>query len=291
MSAFEKPRCAGVVGAGTMGGGIAQALISIGVETTLYDISDEQLATAKSRIAASLTRAASKGKLQSDPEAIIALLNTTSDLTKLATANVVIEAVPENLDLKQSLLAQLEALAPAPALLATNTSSLPVTALASALRDPSRLVGMHFFNPPHRMKLVEVVRGELSASAALDHAVALALLLGKEPIVVNDVPGFATSRLGLALGLEAMRMVEQGVASVEAIDKGMELGYRHPMGPLRLTDLVGLDVRLAIAEALHKELGERFRPPQILRRMVRAKKLGVKSGQGFYRYDPPQATD
>ena len=170
-------------------------------------------------------------------------------------------------------------------MLATNTSSLSVTEIAAATSRPEQVCGLHFFNPVPVMRLLEIVAGMRSAPQTLERARRFARSLDKEPIVVRDWPGFATSRLGLALCAEAIRMVEQGVASVEAIDRAMELGYRHPMGPLKLTDLVGLDVRLAILEHLHRELGEAFRPPVLLRQMVRAAKLGRKSGEGFYRYD------
>ena len=195
-----------------------------------------------------------------------------------------IEAVPELLDLKASIFARVEQVVNSDAILATNTSSLPITDLASSLQHPQRFVGMHFFNPVPIMALVEVVRGAASSESTVEAAVSLAVALGKEPIVVQDSPGFATSRLGLVIGLEAIRMLEAGVASAEEIDKAMELGYRHPMGPLRLTDLVGLDVRLAIAEYLHQEIGEQFRPPELLRQLVAEGHLGKKTGQGFHRW-------
>ncbi len=196
---------------------------------------------------------------------------------------MVIEAVREHLGTKQQVFAEVDRAAPADALLATNTSSLSVAAIAAAARDPGRVVGMHFFNPVHAMKLVEVVTHPQTTSPSVERAVAFAKVLGKEPIVVKDSPGFASSRLGLALGLEAMRMLEEGVASAEDIDKAMELGYNHPMGPLKLTDLVGLDVRLAIADYLFQALEDRrFEPPQILRDKVARGELGQKSGKGFY---------
>jgi 3-hydroxybutyryl-CoA dehydrogenase len=206
----------------------------------------------------------------------------------VADADLVVEAIPENLGLKRDLFTRLDAMAPKNAVLATNTSSLPVHAIASATGRPQRVVGMHFFNPVHLMPLLEVVRAEETAPEVVDLVVEVGRRLGKEPIVVRDSPGFASSRLGVVLGLEAIRMVEEGVASPEDIDKAMTLGYRHPMGPLRLTDLVGLDVRLAIAEHLQRELGsEGFRPPALMRRMVEEGKLGKKTGQGFYRWDEP----
>jgi 3-hydroxybutyryl-CoA dehydrogenase len=196
----------------------------------------------------------------------------------------VIEAVIEDLALKRRLFADVERAAPAGALLASNTSSLSIGEIAAGMQAPGRLVGMHFFNPVHLMKLVEVVTHETRASSEpVERAVAFARQLGKEPIVVRDSPGFASSRLGVVLGLEAMRMLEQGVASAEDIDKAMELGYNHPMGPLKLTDLVGLDVRLAIAEYLFATLGRaQYEPPTILRDKVKRGELGKKTGKGFY---------
>jgi 3-hydroxybutyryl-CoA dehydrogenase len=201
---------------------------------------------------------------------------------------VVIEAIVENMSAKAELLAAVLPVLDANALVATNTSSLSITELGGRLGVPERTVGLHFFNPVPVMELVEVVRGLKTTPETVERAVDFAKSLGKTPIVVNDVPGFATSRLGVILGVEAMRMVEQGVASAADIDRGMELGYRHPMGPLKLTDLVGLDVRLAILEHLHREIGDQFRPPPLLRQMVRAGKLGKKSGEGFYRWENGQ---
>ncbi|HEV2131623.1 MAG TPA: 3-hydroxyacyl-CoA dehydrogenase family protein, partial [Longimicrobiaceae bacterium] len=197
-----------------------------------------------------------------------------------------IEAVPERMELKHQVFSELERSAPAHSILASNTSSLSISRIAEATRRPERVVGLHFFNPVHIMKLLEVVRGRETSQETLDASLEFARRIGKEPIVVTDTPGFASSRLGVVLGLEAMRMVEQGVASPQDIDKAMELGYNHPMGPLRLTDLVGLDVRLGIAEYLHGELGgEQYRPPEILRRMVEEGRLGKKSGRGFYEWE------
>ncbi len=196
-----------------------------------------------------------------------------------------IEAAPEQLPLKRTIFTEVERHAPARALLASNTSSLRIGEIASALRAPERFVGMHFFNPAHILKLLEIVAGEATAPEAVETARGLGVRMGKEPIVVRDSPGFASSRLGLVLGLEAMRMLESGVASAADIDKAMTLGYGHPMGPLKLTDLVGLDVRLAIAEYLEKELGPAFAPPRILRELVRAGKLGRKTGEGFYLWE------
>jgi 3-hydroxybutyryl-CoA dehydrogenase len=221
---------------------------------------------------------------EADRDRIRANLATSPDLSVAAReADLVLEAIFENLAAKQALFATAEAAAPDRALFASNTSSLPIAKIAAALKRPERLIGMHFFNPVHLMKLIEIVVHERTGDAARAAALDIARRMGKEPIVVKDSPGFATSRLGVILGLEAMRMVEQGVASASDIDRAMELGYNHPMGPLKLTDVVGLDVRLAIADTLAQELGgDQYRAPQLLRDMVERGELGKKSGQGFY---------
>ena len=274
-----------VVGAGTMGAGIAYAVALAGFEVCLTDSRAEVLPLALGRLNDLLAVAVKRGKL-TEPErfAVSAQLRAEHDFAPAVSgAEVVIEAVHEHLGVKQQLFAELERAAPGDALLATNTSSLSVADIAAAVQDPGRVVGLHFFNPVHAMKLVEVVTHPRASPAAVERAVAFARALDKEPIVVQDSPGFASSRLGLALGLEAMRMLERGVASAEDIDKAMELGYNHPMGPLKLTDLVGLDVRLAIAEYLHQTLKEpQFEPPQILRDKVAKGELGKKAGKGFY---------
>jgi 3-hydroxybutyryl-CoA dehydrogenase len=278
---------AAVLGAGTMGHGIAQVCAQAGLQVRLFDVAPAALERGLKGIDDFLAKGVAKGKLSSEDAA--ATRARVSGATALgaacAGADVVIEAAPERLELKRSLFVEAAAAAPAGALLASNTSSLAIGAIAAGVPAPERLVGMHFFNPVPLMSLLEVVRGPASSQAAVDAAVALGRRLGKEPIVVRDAPGFASSRLGVAIGLEAIRMVEEGVASAADIDKAMELGYRHPMGPLRLTDLVGLDVRLGIAEYLARELGPRFEPPRLLREMVAAGKLGKKSGAGFYRWE------
>jgi len=276
-----------VVGAGTMGHGIAYAAAVAGFEVRLTDSRTETIPQAIRKIGDLLQGGVQRGKLsQADLTAVAARLRPAPELAAaVREADVVIEAVVEELAVKQRLFAELERAAPAGALLATNTSSLSVASIAGAVRDPSRVVGLHFFNPVHAMKLVEIVRHPRAAAASVERAVAFARALGKEPIVVNDSPGFASSRLGVALGLEAMRMLEQGVASAEDIDKAMELGYNHPMGPLKLTDLVGLDVRLAIADYLYRTLqAPQFEPPAILRDKVAKGELGKKAGEGFYRW-------
>ena len=277
-----------VLGAGVMGHGIAQVAAMAGHRVTLHDPDAAAAGRGLARIRANLDKGVSLGKVseESRTAALDRIALASSLASACAEADLVVEAAPERMELKRSLFRGVEAAASPSALLATNTSSLSIDAIARALAGPGRFLGLHFFNPVHLMALVEVVRGSCTDQATLDTGVAFARGLGKEPIVVRDAPGFASSRLGVALGLEAMRMVEEGVAEPAAIDRAMELGYRHPMGPLRLTDLVGLDVRLAIAEYLHEKLGgERYRPPAILRRMVEEGKLGRKTGEGFYRWD------
>lgn len=211
-------------------------------------------------------------------------LETVTDVPERDDVDLVIEAVPEDAELKRRVLRTIDARCGTGAVIATNTSSLSINALATVVSDPSRFIGMHFFNPVPRSELIELLTGDVTSDATLASARAWSALLGKTAIAVSDSPGFATSRLGLALGLEAIRMVEEGVASVEDIDAGMTLGYKHPVGPLRLTDIVGLDVRLGIAEHLTEELGPRFEPPGLLREMVDDGKLGQKVGEGFYRW-------
>jgi 3-hydroxybutyryl-CoA dehydrogenase len=277
-----------VIGAGTMGHGIAQVAAASGIDVVLNDVSSEAIQGGLAAIHANLAKGIEKGKVTAAQKvSLLQRLHSEPDLAAaVADADVVVEAVPETLELKQKIFSEVDALAGPQALLASNTSSLPVTRIAEATSHPDRVLGLHFFNPVHLMPLLEVVRGERTSDEAVSRALVLSETLGKEAIVVKDSPGFASSRLGLVLGLEAMRMLEQGVASAEDIDKAMTLGYRHPMGPLRLTDLVGLDVRLAIAEYLHRELGsEAFRPPELLRRMVAEGRLGKKSGRGFYEWE------
>jgi 3-hydroxybutyryl-CoA dehydrogenase len=275
-----------VIGAGTMGHGIAYIAALAGNDVRLTDARADSLAGATERITGLLAGGIKRGKVsESDAAAVQARVRTVHTVSEaVGGADVVIEAIVEDLAIKQRLLAEVERAAPAEALLATNTSSLSIGQIASGMNRPARLVGMHFFNPVHIMKLVEIVtHGASDNRRQAERAVQLAKQLGKEPIVVRDSPGFASSRLGVVLGLEAMRMLEQDVATAEDIDKAMELGYNHPMGPLKLTDQVGLDVRLAIAEYLHATLGKpQYEPPKILREKVKKGELGRKSGKGFY---------
>lgn len=288
MKAELKVERIAVIGTGTMGNGIAGQAALCGFEVAMYDIDADRLVAAVERIERTWKKGVDRGKVAADAvEAGRARLRTSNDLADAAAdADLVIEAVPERMALKKELLSTLEGICGAHALLASNTSSLSITEIAAAIDDPSRVLGMHFFNPVAIMPLVELVKGHFTAPETMAAARGVAEAMGKQCIEVSDAPGFATSRLGITLGNEAMRMFEEGVASAEDIDKAMVLGYRHPIGPLALTDLVGLDVRLAISEHLYREIGsDTFRPPRILRQMVRAGKLGRKTGEGFYRYD------
>ncbi len=277
-----------VIGTGTMGNGIAGQAALSGFDVVMFDVDPARVGAAMDQIERTWKKGVDRGKVPAEKvEAGRVRLKTATELdAAVAEADLIIEAVPERMDLKKTLFAAFEAQSGPQTLLASNTSSLSLTEIAAATGCPERVLGMHFFNPVAVMPLVELVRGHHTAPETLAAGQAVAEAMGKQCIEVNDAPGFATSRLGIALGNEAMRMFEEGVASAEDIDKAMKLGYRHPIGPLALTDLVGLDVRLAISEHLYREIGsDTFRPPRILRQMVRAGKLGRKVGQGFYRYD------
>jgi 3-hydroxybutyryl-CoA dehydrogenase len=278
----SNPGLAVVVGSGTMGTGIAAVLAEAGWTVGLVDAEIERARSGRDRAMQLIRDRAARGKAPEE-----ALTDLPSRLTAVADLSqvgqqpyLIIEAVPERLDLKIELLERASRLDPT--LLATNTSSIPLRRMSGVLTDPRRFVGLHFFNPPLVMALVEVVRTEATSPETVEAATSLVRAIGKEPVVVRDVAGFATSRLGVLLGLEAIRMLEEGVADADGIDTAMRLGYRHPMGPLRLTDLVGLDVRLDIARTLERELGPRFAPPPLLERMVAEGRLGRKSGRGFY---------
>jgi len=276
-----------VIGTGTMGRGIAYLAALAGYDTVIHDIDQDALDAAKAAVESTLRKGVEKGKVsESAAKEAASRVQVANDLEPaVRAADLIIEAVPESFDLKKDLFAQADLFCSVETILASNTSSISITKLASNVERRDRFVGLHFFNPPHAMKLVEIVRGERTSDETIEQMREVAAKMGKEAIVVRDSPGFATSRLGVAIGLEAIRMLEEGVASAEDIDRAMELGYNHPMGPLRLTDLVGLDVRLGIAEYLAATLGERFQPPQLLRDKVAAGKLGRKTGQGFYRWD------
>ncbi len=277
-----------MLGAGTMGHGIAQVAAAAGFPVILRDTDRDALVRGLRAIEANLDKGLRRGKVTEDErDMTLQRLRGAIDFAETRAADLFIEAVPERMDLKKEMLRAVEELAGERAVIfATNTSSLSITEIARDAARPECVVGMHFFNPVHLMRLVEIVVGERTCAATVEAVRTVAARLRKEPITVRDVPGFASSRLGLVLGLEAMRMLEQGVASAKDIDTAMELGYNHPMGPLRLTDHVGLDIRLDIAEYLHRTLGtESFRPPEILRRMVAEGKLGRKSGEGFYHWE------
>lgn len=282
-----------VLGAGTMGHGIAQVSAMAGHDVTIRDLETDILAEALTAIEQNLQGGVDRDKVS--PETMRRSLDrietTTSLPDAVADADLVIEAVPERMDIKQATFEEVADAAPSEAIIGSNTSSLSVTEIASVLDRPGRAIGLHFFNPVHIMGLVEVVVAEQTDDSTLEAATDFVDAIDKEPIVVRDSAGFASSRLGVALGVEAIRMLETGVADPRAIDAAMELGYSHPMGPIELTDVVGLDVRLDILEHLRDELGERFRPPQLLKQKVRAGKLGKKSGEGFYVWEDGEIVD
>ncbi len=275
-----------VIGGGRMGAGIAQVWLAAGAAVAVVEAGPDAARAARQRIQDGLAEAQRRGKLSEPVDVAIGrltILGSAGDLDR--ATDLVVEAVPERPELKATVLGAAESAVGPDTVLATNTSSLSVTELAAALRRPDRFLGLHYFNPVPASRLVEVVVAAGSDPAVVETAAGWIGGIGKTAIVVNDRPGFASSRLGVLLGLEAIRMLEEGVADAAAIDTAMELGYRHPMGPLRSTDLVGLDVRLAIAEYLHGTLGDRFAPPQLLRDKVAAGELGRKTGRGFYSYD------
>ncbi|MBL3700693.1 3-hydroxyacyl-CoA dehydrogenase family protein [Leucobacter luti] len=275
------PDRVGVLGGGRMGGGIAHAFLLAGARVTVVERDEPAAAAARERIERSIDASLARGH-DGDGAALRAALTVTADPTVFTDAALVIEAVPEALDLKLDALRLIEGQVASTATIASNTSSIPLGQLAGALAHPARFIGLHFFNPVPASSLIEVVVCAQTDPDLPETARSWVRALGKTPITVADAPGFASSRLGVALALEAIRMVEQGVAAPEDIDLALELGYRHPTGPLRTTDIVGLDVRLGIAEQLQRDLGDHFAPPQLLRDMVAAGKLGRKSGQGFY---------
>jgi len=281
----DVPSRVGVIGGGRMGAGIAQAFLAAGAQVQVVEAGDDAAEAARRRVADGLEEAARRGKLTGEVAEVLTRLSLVDSAAGLSDGTgLVVEAVPERADLKIAVLTAAETALGPDAVLATNTSSLSVTELAAALQRPARFLGLHFFNPVPASKLVEVVVAPDTADDVVQGSRGWVRALGKTDVVVRDSPGFASSRLGVLLGLEAIRMLEEGVADAEAIDTAMELGYRHPMGPLRSTDLVGLDVRLAIAEYLAGTLGERFSPPQLLRDKVAAGELGRKTGRGFHDY-------
>lgn len=279
-----------MLGAGTMGHGIAQVAAASGYDVLMRDVDEASTQRGIRSIERNLAKGIERGKVtEQERDETLSRIRATTDFVEIGESDLVIEAAPENLELKQSLLRQTEELVMSHCIFATNTSSLSISEIAKVSNRPTSVVGMHFFNPVHIMRLVEIVVSNETSDETTATVREVAQRMKKEPIVVRDVPGFASSRLGVTLGLEAMRMVEQGVASARDIDTAMELGYNHPVGPLKLTDIVGLDVRLSIAEYLHETLeSETFRPPDILRRMVSEGKLGKKSGEGFYKWNEPE---
>ena len=286
-SAPKRIETVAVIGAGTMGHGIAQVAAASGYPVILRDVDKETLARGIQNVERNLVKGIQLGKLtEAERDQTLQHIRGTTRLEDVSGADLIIEAAPERLELKQQILQQLESFSDQPFVFASNTSSLSITAIAGSSVRPENVIGMHFFNPVHVMRLIEIVVGKATSEETVRAVSEVGRRMRKEPILVKDVPGFASSRLGVALGLEAMRMLEQGVASAKDIDTAMELGYNHPMGPLKLTDLVGLDVRLSIAEYLHRELGsETFRPPEVLRRLVSEGKLGKKTGEGFYSWN------
>jgi 3-hydroxybutyryl-CoA dehydrogenase len=269
-----------------MGHGIAHAAISAGYETRMYDVSDAQLSKARGQIESILKKSVELGKLPAgDVDPAMARLSVSSDVkAALDGADFIIEAAPEKIDLKIKLFSEIQAHAPAQAVVATNTSALSITEIAGTLSNPSRVAGMHFFNPVHKMKLIEIVRALESSEATLEAIELVSKKMGKETVLVREAPGFITTRVNATIGNEAFFMLMEGVASARDIDKALKLGLNHPMGPFELVDLVGLDTRLSILEYLHKSMGEKYRPCPLLAQYVKAGRLGKKVGKGVYDY-------
>jgi 3-hydroxybutyryl-CoA dehydrogenase len=278
-----------IIGAGTMGHGIAQVCAMAGMEVRLFDLGSDALERGLDKVHSNLDKGVDRGKVTEEmrDQTLMRLAGSTDLQTAVDGADLVIEAVPEVLDLKRKIFSEVEPLVDENTVLGTNTSSLSVAEISKVLTRPGQLVGLHFFNPVHIMKLLEVITHPGTADRVTEQIRSFGAEIGKECIYVRDFPGFATSRLGVCLGMEAIRMLEQGVASAQDIDAAMVLGYRHPVGPLKLTDMVGLDVRLHIGEYLARELSNpAFEPPALMREMVEAGKLGKKSGAGFYEWGP-----
>lgn len=279
------PESVGVVGGGRMGAGIAHAFLLAGAHVTVLERDDATAGAATAALNRVVVASVDRGTTNESVEALTGRATVTADISALAGSELVVEAVPEDFSLKAEMLARLEDVLADDAFLTTNTSSLSIDDLAATLRRPERFVGLHFFNPVPSSSLVEIVRGAQTGPEVVERALAWVEALGKTPIVVKNSPGFASTRLGAIVALEAIRMLEQGVASAEDIDTAMVLGYKYPVGPLRLTDMVGLDVRLGIAEHLERTLGDRFAVPELLRELVAEGKLGRKSGQGFFTWN------
>jgi 3-hydroxybutyryl-CoA dehydrogenase len=275
-----------VLGAGTMGHGIAYAAIAGGYETRMFDVSEAPLAKGSAAIEGILGKGVELGKVTSaDADAMRKRLTTTTSIADaLDGIDMVIEAAPERIDLKLSLMADIERHAPPQAIVATNTSALSITEMAGSIKAPARVAGMHFFNPVHKMKLIEIVQALESAPETLQAIEGVSKQMGKETVLVRESPGFITSRVNVTIGNEAFFMLMEGVASARDIDKALKLGLNHPMGPFELVDLVGLDTRLSILEYLHRSLGEKYRPCPLLAQYVKAGRLGRKVGKGVYDY-------
>jgi 3-hydroxybutyryl-CoA dehydrogenase len=275
-----------VLGAGTMGHGIAHAAIAAGFPTRLYDVAGTQLTKAAAAVAAIVAKSVDLGKLDAaDAEAVRGRLTTTTSVAEaVRDAAVIVEAAPEKMDLKIALLAEVQRAAPADAVIASNTSALSITEMAAVLERPARMGGMHFFNPVHKMKLVEIVRALETSDETVAAMQRIAAAMGKETVLIRESPGFITSRINAMIGNEAFYMLQEGVASARDIDKALKLGLNHPMGPFELVDLVGLDTRLSILQYLHRTLGEKFRPCPLLEQHVRAGRVGRKAGRGVYDY-------
>ncbi len=269
-----------------MGHGIAHAALAGGYETAMYDVTESALDVGVAAIRRIVTTSVELGKLPAgEAAAIEGRLTATRDLASAVDrADMIIEAVPEQIQLKLATFGDVQTLAPRHAVLATNTSALSISEIAAVLDDPSRLAGMHFFNPVHRMKLVEIVRTFDSGEATLAAIEEVAHRMGKETVLIRESPGFVTSRINAMIGNEAFYMLQEGVASARDIDKALKLGLNHPMGPFEMVDLVGLDTRLSILQYLHRTLGEKFRPCPLLEQHVRAGRLGKKVGKGVYDY-------
>ncbi|MBY0156467.1 3-hydroxyacyl-CoA dehydrogenase [Cytobacillus oceanisediminis] len=276
-----------VVGSGVMGRGIAYAAALGGFHVFLHDVSEENLDKAKKYIESEMSKSAEKGYLNHDQvTAALSSLEFTTDLKSAAeNADVVIEAVFEMMELKIDIFKQLDQCCPERTILATNTSTMSPTEIAAQTSRPEKCIAMHFFNPVHKMKLIEIIRGLQTSDETVEKAKEIGRKLNKETVEINEFPGFVTSRMNCLIGNEAMNLLMEGVASAEDIDKAMKLGLNHPMGPLALADLVGLDTRLRNMEYLHKTLGEKYRPCPLLIKYVKAGRLGRKSGRGFYKYE------
>ena len=281
----DVPSVVGVLGGGRMGAGIAHAFAVAGSSVRIVERDEKQAAVALERVTSALAASVDRGTVGESLEALTARIETGTDDALFDECELVVEAVPEDLALKVASLARIEDRVGSETPVASNTSSLSIDELAASLRFPQRFLGLHFFNPVPASELVEIVAGAATDPSVVTEAQDWVTALGKTPVTVRDSPGFASSRLGVAIGLEAIRMLEEGVASAEDIDAAMVLGYKFPVGPLRLTDIVGLDVRLGIAEYLHSQLGDRFAPPQLLRDKVAAGDLGRKTGRGFFTWD------